>query len=320
MHGHDAHADGIHPQHPFIRGVGTVLAPVVHSIPRDAFVTLTPIIAHKVGLIGRLVGPVATIVHAVPNPLGVIGRDNAAVVAIERHLVAIASVFVFRATEVEFLADLLNGFAELILEGATEFLGRVFGEGLADFGEHRGQHQEHDGVGRAAVAGHDVDGRAAFFDDDARIGIATEAGASAVVIRTIVVAQEVVHVGLEGAARTDLVGNRNVEQARIQTEVFRGHVGQVDAETGGDRVVAFHHAALDADVGLRAAGGDEGVIFARRVHGFVGGERRENRRFVAKAPLRARRRNVEVERGPEGHGETEVFAAALNTNVHHVLD
>ena len=55
-----------------------------------------------------------------------------------------------------------------------------------------------------------------------------------------------------------LVGNRNVEQARIQTEVLGGHVGQVDAETGGDRVVA-HHAALDADVGLRAAGGDEGV-------------------------------------------------------------
>ena len=41
---------------------------------------------------------------------------------------------------------------------------------------------------------------------------------------------------------------------------------------------------------------------------------------MAKAPLRARRRNVEVERGPEGHGETEVFAAAFNANVHHVLD
>ena len=115
----------------------------------DAFVTLTPIIAHKVGLVGRLVGPVAAVVLAVPNLPGVVGREDATVVASERHL---AIPGVFRATEVEFLADLLDGFAELILEGAAEFLGRVFGEGLGDLGEHRAQHQEHDGVGRAAVA------------------------------------------------------------------------------------------------------------------------------------------------------------------------
>ena len=141
-----------------------------------------------------------------------------------------------------------------------------------------------------------------------------------VVMVVIVVTEEVLHHSLKRASRTDLVGNGKVEQARVQTEILGGHVGQVDAETGGHRVVAFHHAALNADVGLRAAGGDEGVLGALGVHGFVGGERRENWRFVAKAPLRARRRNVEIERGPEGHGEAEVFAAAFNANVHHVLD
>ena len=94
-----------------------------------------------------------------------------------------------------------------------------------------------------------------------------------VVMVVIVVTEEVLHHSLERAGRTDLVGNRKVEQARIQTEVFGGHVGQINAETGGHRVVAFHHAALDADVGLRAAGGDEGVLGALGVHGFVGGER-----------------------------------------------
>ena len=305
--------DVAHPKRALIGPVGAILGSVVHVPRAHAF---TGCIASEVRLTVHFVGPIATIVLAVADPPRVVGLDDVAVVAGERHL---AVAVVFRATKVEFLADLLDGFAELVLEGAAEFFGRVFGEGFADLGEHRAQHQEHDGVRRAAVAGHDVDARAAFFDDDARIGIATEAEAFAVVIRTIVVAQEVVHVGLEGAARTDLVGNRKVEQARIQTEVFGGHVGQVDAETGGHRVVAFHHAALDADVGLRAAGGDGGVIFARRVHGFVGGERRKDRRFVAKAPLRARRWNVEVERGPEGHGETEVFTAAFNANVHHVL-
>ena len=41
---------------------------------------------------------------------------------------------------------------------------------------------------------------------------------------------------------------------------------------------------------------------------------------MTKAPFRAGRRNVEIESGPESQGETEVFAAAFNANVHHVLD
>ena len=132
--------------------------------------TLTPIIAHKVGLIGRLVGPVAAVVLAVSNPPFIVGFDGVAVVAIERFIVHAVITIV----TTEFLADLLDGFAEFVFEGAAEFLGRVFGEGLTDFGEHRGQHQEHDGVGRATVARHHIDGRAAFFDDDAGIGIAAE--------------------------------------------------------------------------------------------------------------------------------------------------
>ena len=138
--------------------------------------TLPPIVAHKVGLVGRLVGPVATIVHAVPDPPGVVGRNDTTVVAVERFIVH-AVITIVTIVTTEFLADLLDGLAEFIFEGTAEFLGRVFGEGLTDFGEHRGQHQEHDGVGRATVARHHVDGRAAFFDDDAGIGIAAEANA-----------------------------------------------------------------------------------------------------------------------------------------------
>ncbi|GIR07780.1 MAG: hypothetical protein CM15mP18_1090 [Methanobacteriota archaeon] len=120
-------------------------------------------------------------------------------------------------------------------------------------------------------------------------------------------AQEVVHVGLKEPL--ELSAEMKSAGPNPTRGFPRGHVGQVDAETGGT-VCRLPSCRLDADVGLRAAGGDEGVIFPHAASRIRGGRAKGDRRFGAQRPTRARRRNVESNAVPKGHGETKPAAAS----------